>query len=208
LKGLQAGGVDYISKPINPEELVARLSIHMANAQMVSEARRALDAGGRGVVALKRQGRVSWASPRAVELLGVDLSLLDRDGADALRAWIEQVAEEPVSAAAPIDLTRVAGGLVEMRAIGRSGVGDDVLARVAPKVVEAPGAILSAALGLSGREGEVLGWLANGKSNKDIAAILDLSPRTVTKHLEVIFQKMGVENRTAAAVVALRCLMM
>ena len=50
---------------------------------------------------------------------------------------------------------------------------------------------------------EVLNWLAQGKSNRDIGAILSLSPRTVNKHLEQIYVKLEVENRTAAAVLAI-----
>jgi DNA-binding NarL/FixJ family response regulator len=57
-------------------------------------------------------------------------------------------------------------------------------------------------LGLTGREVEVLTWVAHGKSNADIAKILSSSPRTVQKHLEHIFQKLGVETRTAAATFA------
>lgn len=53
--------------------------------------------------------------------------------------------------------------------------------------------------GLTKREAEVLQWLAAGKSNKDIGTILAISPRTVEKHLERIFQYLGVETRTAAA---------
>lgn len=53
--------------------------------------------------------------------------------------------------------------------------------------------------GLTKREAEVLHWLAAGKSNKDIGTILAISPRTVEKHLERIFQYLGVETRTAAA---------
>ncbi len=53
--------------------------------------------------------------------------------------------------------------------------------------------------GLTKREAEVLQWLAAGKSNKDIGAILAISPRTVEKHVERIFQYLGVETRTAAA---------
>ena len=53
--------------------------------------------------------------------------------------------------------------------------------------------------GLTPRETEVLDWVAEGKSNAEVAEILGTSPRTVQKHLEHIFQKLGVENRTAAA---------
>jgi len=49
------------------------------------------------------------------------------------------------------------------------------------------------------REHEVLGWLARGKSNAEIGAILGISSATVSKHLEHIYPKLGVENRTAAA---------
>jgi DNA-binding CsgD family transcriptional regulator len=54
-------------------------------------------------------------------------------------------------------------------------------------------------LGLTQREAEVLAWVARGKTNFEIGTILGTSPLTVKKHLERIFQKLGVENRTAAA---------
>ncbi len=57
--------------------------------------------------------------------------------------------------------------------------------------------------GLTAREREILRWLAAGKSNAEIAAILAIRPRTVHKHLEHVFAKLGVENRTAAALRAL-----
>ena len=52
----------------------------------------------------------------------------------------------------------------------------------------------------------VLAWLAHGKTNREIAQILELSPRTVNKHLEQIFRKLGVENRTAAAAMVIQLL--
>jgi DNA-binding CsgD family transcriptional regulator len=61
-------------------------------------------------------------------------------------------------------------------------------------------------LNLTAREAEVLLWIARGKANRDIGQILGLSPRTVNKHLEQIYAKLGVENRTAAAALALRTL--
>ena len=55
---------------------------------------------------------------------------------------------------------------------------------------------------LTQRKSEVLLWIAMGKSNRDIGEILGLSARTVTKHLEQIYVKLGVENRASAAVKA------
>lgn len=59
-------------------------------------------------------------------------------------------------------------------------------------------------LALTPREFEVLGWLAGGKTDRDIADILGISPRTVHKHLQRIYQKLGVETRTAAVVRAMQ----
>jgi DNA-binding CsgD family transcriptional regulator len=70
----------------------------------------------------------------------------------------------------------------------------------APK---APDVAALAPLGLTRREAEVLAWAALGKANAEIAAVLGTSPLTVKKHLERVFRKLGVENRTAAARVAI-----
>ncbi len=60
-----------------------------------------------------------------------------------------------------------------------------------------------ASFGLTAREAEVLGWIARGKTNAEIAIILDAQPATVKKHVEHILEKLGVETRTAAAAIAL-----
>lgn len=57
---------------------------------------------------------------------------------------------------------------------------------------------------LTPRESEVLDWLGGGKTDRDIATILGISPRTVHKHLQRIYEKLGVETRTAAVVRAMR----
>lgn len=59
-----------------------------------------------------------------------------------------------------------------------------------------------ASLKLTPREAEVLFWIARGKSNHDIGVILGAKTGTICKHVEHIFGKLNVENRTAAAVVA------
>lgn len=64
-------------------------------------------------------------------------------------------------------------------------------------VLNAPAASLEA-LGLTPREAEVLSWVAQSKTNREVGLILGTSARTVQKHLEHIFQKLGVESRTGA----------
>ncbi|MBI3870842.1 MAG: response regulator transcription factor [Verrucomicrobia bacterium] len=58
-------------------------------------------------------------------------------------------------------------------------------------------------LGLTPREAEVLLWVAQGKTNADVATILGMSDKTVKIHLSHIFEKLSVETRTAAAMVAM-----
>jgi DNA-binding CsgD family transcriptional regulator len=66
-----------------------------------------------------------------------------------------------------------------------------------------PNVSLLASLKLTPREAEVLFWISRGKSNRDIGVILGARTGTICKHVEHIFGKLNVENRTAAAVVAL-----
>jgi DNA-binding CsgD family transcriptional regulator len=63
---------------------------------------------------------------------------------------------------------------------------------------------LMALFKLTQRESEVLNWVIKGKTNRDIGDILGTSPRTVNKHLEHVFVKLGVETRTAAATLAMQ----
>jgi DNA-binding CsgD family transcriptional regulator len=56
---------------------------------------------------------------------------------------------------------------------------------------------------LSAREAEILGWVVEGKTNPEIGVILGISRRTVHKHLEHIYSRLGVENRHAAMSLAL-----
>jgi DNA-binding NarL/FixJ family response regulator len=109
VRGFEVGGIDYVTKPIRPAEVLARINTHVRNARMLHAARQARDAA---------------------------------------------------PAAASADLSHYQ---------------------------------------LTPRELEVLAWIARGKTNRDIAEILGMSPRTVNKHLEHIFVKLGVETRAAAA---------
>ena len=63
-----------------------------------------------------------------------------------------------------------------------------------------------ASLGLTPRETEVLTWIAQGKTNHEIGMILSACTGTICKHVERILSKLSVENRTAAAVIALAAL--
>src|SRR5580704_673003 len=70
IEGLACGGVDYVTKPIVLEELLARIRVHLGNARVTYESRAALDASGRFLLATDRAGRVLWCTPKARQLLG------------------------------------------------------------------------------------------------------------------------------------------
>jgi len=69
---------------------------------------------------------------------------------------------------------------------------------------DARAAACATAGGLTQREGEVLHWVAGGKSNDDVARIIGVTSATVKKHLEHIYDKLGVANRTAASAMYIR----
>ena len=69
IEGLAAGGVDYVTKPIVVDELLARIRVHLANARAAQGAGAALDATGRFLLATDRSGRVLWCTPKAKQLL-------------------------------------------------------------------------------------------------------------------------------------------
>lgn len=198
LEGLRAGGVDYITKPLNLDEFMARVSVHLTNALHLASARAALDTNGRAAAAFAPDGRLSWASPRGHELLaGAPRGLLDEGYASPeLGAWLANLRRMPLS-----NSTRFSSGTLEMSGLG-VGPGQDMHVAIFDRSGPSRESLLAARFGLTEREAEVLFWLAQGKSNSDIGNILGLSSRTVSKHLEQVFEKMGVDNRTSAAVMA------
>lgn len=92
-------------------------------------------------------------------------------------------------------------GETSLQVVGIS-TGDEILARIVPNRQSTLEQRLASTFGLTAREAEVLFRLGLGKINRDIGAILAPSARTVNKHLQQIFQKMGVDNRTSAAELA------
>jgi DNA-binding NarL/FixJ family response regulator len=208
VKGLEAGGVDYVTKPIVPEELIARIRVHLTNARMAQSARAALDVSGRVLLAANQAGRILWYTPQAGKLLGSVFGKTDVDGLvlpPDVQAWLAlQTPSGGAAASPPIGLGRGdAPKRLQLHYIGQI-TANEILLRLVEADTDSDEFVLRRKLSLTQREAEVLLWIARGKSNRDIGAILDLSPRTVNKHLEQIYNKLGVENRTSAAALAVR----
>jgi DNA-binding NarL/FixJ family response regulator len=204
--GLEAGGVDYVTKPIVVEEMLARIRVHLANARMTRSARAALDVSGRYLLAVNSKGRLMWATPQAQKLLSDTLAGNTDDDfvlPDPMPQWLDQ-AQKGKSGTKTATMAPFPGNeALRLQYMGKLGP-NEFLLRLAKDTSGDMPAEFSSELGLTTREGEVLSWLSKGKTNRDIAQILGLSPRTVDKHLEQIYSKLGVENRTAAAAIAVK----
>lgn len=201
VRGFDAGGVDYVIKPVAPDEVLARISAHLANARLTRSAHAALDVAGRFLLAVDRDGIVLWATPQAASLLRAASPPDTADtGPSGLRlpGWSSAESRLP-----PVPLPD--GRSIEFHHVGQIEH-EELLLRVTTSDPAREETVLRDRLGLTAREAEVLLWLGRGKSNRDIAEILVLSPRTVNKHLEGVFSKLGVENRASAAALSVRVL--
>jgi DNA-binding response OmpR family regulator/DNA-binding CsgD family transcriptional regulator len=198
--GLAAGGVDYVKKPIVLAELLARLKVHMGNARIAAGAQSALDASNRPLLALDGEGRVLWTTPKSADILdrrfgvavGGQLTL-------ALAGQLQRLAKGEARVKQDF-----ADGRVEFAAVATKG--EERHFRLTETLEGADEKMLAQRHGLTEREAEVLLWISRGKANREISEILGISPRTVNKHLEQIFEKMGIENRASAAAAAVKTL--
>jgi DNA-binding NarL/FixJ family response regulator len=202
VRGFEVGGTDYVTKPVSAPVVVARLMAHTRVWRMMRATREVVQALEVPMLAADA-GRLLWLNRAARALLqtclpGVTLS----DDAPLPSALQGLLLEGTEGEAVQIEL----GGMsLRVDPVSEAGaslrvVSLAVLGRAAP----AAPAATPAASRLTARETEVLLWVARGKTNRDIAEILGMSPRTVNKHLEHVFEKLGVETRTAAAAAAQR----
>jgi DNA-binding CsgD family transcriptional regulator len=159
------------------------------------------------VLVIDGRGRIAWQSPQAQRWLAE--SFADAP-ADAGARWLVEAGgpgggDALADATAQRLLRRPAGDGRHLvaRWLGEVGLGESMWLLSQQAAGEAqPSRLASAAL--TPRETEVLSWIAKGKTNRDVADILGMSPRTVNKHLEHVFEKLGVETRAAAAALASR----
>ncbi|MBB4566230.1 DNA-binding response OmpR family regulator [Rhizobium leucaenae] len=201
---LESGGVDYLTKPINVDELRARIRVHLRNARSAQSARVALDAAGRHLLAVKGDGAIHWSTPQATRL--VNAATGSDDGLDLVAKHIAAFMRERERLSLgrgdnPFSINNGSQAALQLAFLGAIGP-DEYLFRLTATSQRADDGVLRQHFALTQRESEVLLWIAKGKSNRDIGEILGLSARTVNKHLEQIYVKLGVENRASAAVKA------
>ncbi|MDX1819061.1 MAG: DNA-binding response regulator [Marinobacter sp.] len=199
--GLNAGGVDYVTKPINTTELLARMDVHLTNARMARSARNALDTAGQNLFAVDARGELLWGTPQVCRCLPQGQEPEAEAFRQQLEEWLGHVPEPGHSM--PIRIHDTPRSVEYLTVVD----GREYLLRLkTPQNQNSAAALLRERFQLTLRESDVLLWIANGKTNREIGQILEMSPRTVNKHLEQVFRKLGVENRTAAAASAIRVL--
>jgi len=200
LDGLAAGGVDYVKKPIVLAELLARLKVHLGNARIPAGAQSALDASNRPLLALDGEGRVLWTTPKSAAILDRRFGVaVGGQLPPALAGQLQRLAKGEARVKQDF-----ADGRVEFAAVATKG--EERHFRLTETLEGADEKLLAQRHGLTEREAEVLLWISRGKANREISEILGISPRTVNKHLEQIFEKMGIENRASAAAAAVKTL--
>jgi len=204
VKAFDAGGNDYIVKPIHPDEILVRIRQHTNSVRMLTEAQKALDTMRQHVFSINKEGRILWATPEAQALLNQyqlqEVDQLDLD--ERLSHWLPN-GKLGHDLALPLQ----AENIVLTVNYFKQTEDDEYLLKIQSPNVEIDPAILEESLSITSREAEVLLWLAHGKTNREIAEILEMSPRTVNKHLEQIYPKVGADNRTAAASVAIQTIL-
>jgi DNA-binding response OmpR family regulator len=208
IRGLDSGGVDYVSKPVAPDEVIARIGVHLSNARLTRSAQIALDAAGRFLLAADREGRILWSTPQATRLIERASGASGITLPPVVTQWLRSCADNPLIARqASLTAAFHEDGQhrLQVTYIGQVGP-DEQLLRLVAEQSGSDEILLRERLALTSREAEVLLWLSRGKSNRDIAEILGLSPRTINKHLEQMFEKLGVENRASATALAVRTL--
>jgi DNA-binding CsgD family transcriptional regulator len=178
------------------------------NAEAVSILKRSGDAKDSSLVLLERPDIVRRSDPPARRLLEVYFGRAADGGLpESLRRWVRNhdrlmsATDQVPPAREPLVVERFGTRLV-VRLL--SGPNQHLL--LLKEERQHPNFDIFRSLGLTPRQADILGWVAKGKTNGEIAIILGISARTVAKHLEMTYPKLGVENRTAAAARALSVL--
>lgn len=219
LEAFDAGAVDFLTKPIQPEEVQARVQAHLKirelqaalekkNQELAEEIELRLDAEKQLETSLEQalliashQGEILFATRQARIFLNTFFPKATAHGVPPeVAGWM--VGPDHLR---PLVVTHPKKGEIEIDQFALPSARNASLLRIEQhKGDRGPKALLS--LGLTAREAEVLYWMAEGKTNPEIAIILDASLNTVKKHANNLFAKLGVETRTGAARMALSVL--
>jgi DNA-binding response OmpR family regulator/DNA-binding CsgD family transcriptional regulator len=211
LRGFDQGAVDYIVKPIRPPEVLARVDAQLAQSRQVKRAESALSISGLSVLAIDATGIITWLTTAGRQWLEefmqangltekVQMGVsLPKPLLDWLKLYLKS--SESVGGGSFESFHLGVNYSVKMMPCQNAG---EFLLRCDKHSAEWNLESVRQSLKLTFREAEILMWISRGKTNKEVGIILDTSPRTVNKHLEHIFEKLGVVTRAAAVSMAMQ----
>lgn len=215
LRGFGEGAQDYIIKPIRPQEVLARIDVHLAQARVFQRTQHVLQHGDFSALSIDSAQHIVWLTPSAHDWLtafssfsptshAAPLSYLGQALPLPLAAWVKKRLSTVTDVAElnTLDYTDKNGFLAKIDL--SQHIGEHLLLLQKTPAIDWDLDALKGSLGLTFREAEILMWISRGKTNKDIGLILATSPRTVNKHLEHIFEKLGVVTRAAAVSMVLQ----
>jgi CheY-like chemotaxis protein/DNA-binding CsgD family transcriptional regulator len=211
LRGFGEGAVDYLVKPIRPPEVLARVDAQLSQARSIQRAESALNSSSFSVLAITPSGKISWLPASGLRWLCEFLHIqtltetikVGSSLPDPIHEWVKtQLALPEDSETKAYECNR--NGAVFNIKLSRCHFTNEYLLLLDKRTGDWNLDSVRHSLGLTFREAEILMWISRGKTNKEIGLILDSSPRTVNKHLEHIFEKLGVVTRAAAVSIAMQ----
>lgn len=205
LRGFGEGAVDYIVKPIRPPEVLARVDMQLTQARNLQRAENALNNSSFSALAIDSSGNITWLTPGGTRWLDEFLQKHALTGKNEVGSllpkpileWVRQRLEVAEKSDGKSFESYRAGVSFSAKITPCQNPGEYLL------VLEKHSGewdidLVRNSLGLTFRETEILMWISRGKTNKEVGIILNSSPRTINKHLEHIFEKLGVVTRAAA----------
>jgi CheY-like chemotaxis protein/DNA-binding CsgD family transcriptional regulator len=209
LRGFDEGASDYIVKPIRPPEVLARMEVQLTQARNLRRVEEALNHSPFSALAVDSSSIITWLTPGGIRWLDEFLQKHALTGKyevgmplpKPILEWVIQRLELG-DKSATFESSRM-GAVFLAKITPCQGTGEYLL------VLEKHSAEwnidwVRSSLGLTVREAEILMWISRGKTNKEVGLILGSSPRTINKHLEHIFEKLGVATRAAAVSMVLQ----
>ena len=208
LQGFREGGLDYIIKPIRPQEVLARLNVHLSLSRDKQRAANALSISSYSALAINASGIITWLTPAAKILItesmknGLSIEIEDYLPAPIL-SWAKQHIDSKQRNQNETSEDFLTNTGLTLR-FSNHQISDEYMLWLKKHNQDWNLTSLKDSLGLTFREVEILMWIARGKTNKEVGLILESSPRTVNKHLEHVFEKLGVSTRAAAVAIILQ----
>ena len=212
LRGFNEGAVDYLIKPIRPPEVLARIDLQLTQMRNIKRVEEVLNSREFSALAINKDCHITWLTPNSALWLSEfastyslpDNFYLGQSLPTPLTKWVSAYITNYDTILPLITFESNPLGIEFSCKIRPCHYGDEYILVLEKSSEEWNLDAVRNSLGLTIRETEILMWISRGKTNKEIGVILGSSPRTINKHLEHIFEKLGVTTRTGAVFVVLQ----